>query len=402
MAYPAYPLRQTSSPPADEQMRKLPAAESPQSIHRPVHCLLGLPFDAVGMDTAARRIEASARLRRPCVLTTPNVNFVATAFADPAFRDAVMDSHLCVVDGMPLVWIARLLGLPIRERVAGADLFDYLAQQPGRPLRIYLFGGPDGAALAAATAINRRGGGLQCVGFASPGFGSMEDLSSEDILARINASGADFLVLALGAQKGQAWIARNRARLTVPVVSHLGAVINFAAGTVQRAPGWMRRSGLEWLWRIGEEPTLRRRYLHDGALLLSLLVCRVLPLAVYRRLVKLVGWPHAQSRMDSRRDGATTCISFSGTWREDKLTAARGIFETARIAETDIALDLSRLTDMDSAFVGLLMQVYTQQTRRRAAFTMVAASGRARLLLWLHCAEFLMAPSPAKGPPTAA
>ena len=95
--------------------------------------------------------------------------------------------------------------------------------------------------------------------------------------------------MALGAQKGQAWLMANRGKLTVPVVSHLGATLNFLAGTVRRAPEGVRKLGLEWLWRIKEEPKLARRYLSDGGRLAWLLLTRVLPLSLWLRRARKDG-----------------------------------------------------------------------------------------------------------------
>ena len=123
---------------------------------------------------------------------------------------------------------------------------------------------------------------MVCVGFESPGYGSIVEMSSKSAIAKINASGADFLVVALGAAKGQAWIEHNLEALNVPVVSHLGAVINFVAGGVKRAPLWMQKSGLEWAWRIREEPELWRRYWFDGLGLVKLLIRSVAPCFRYK------------------------------------------------------------------------------------------------------------------------
>ena len=217
-----------------------------------MHCLLGLPIDAIDLAGAEKRIRAAAAARLPCFMSTPNVNFVIESRSDRAFRNAVLHSDLSVADGMPLVWLARLIGIPLRERVAGASLFEALRGGEGRPLKVYFFGGPAGVAEAAGRRLAREAKGLACVGYESPGFGSVEEMSGEETIRRINASNADLLVVSLGARKGQAWIERNRSRLDVPVVSHLGAVVDFAAGTVRRAPAWMQRAGLEWLWRIKE------------------------------------------------------------------------------------------------------------------------------------------------------
>ena len=116
---------------------------------------------------------------------------------------------------------------------------------------------------------------MVCVGFESPGYGDVESMSSPETIQRINAARADFVVVSLGAQKGQAWIVRNRERLSAPVVSHLGAVVNFVAGEVLRAPRWMQRGGMEWAWRILQEPALARRYAKDGFVLFGLVVREV-------------------------------------------------------------------------------------------------------------------------------
>src|SRR5882762_484172 len=171
---------------------------------RNVHCVLGLPIDAVDLAAAERRIRAAAASHSRCFVSTPNVNFLIACRSDDAFRNSVINSDLSVADGMPLVWLARLMGIPIRERVAGASLFDALRYGPGRRLSVYFFGGPDGVAKEAWRQLRFEAKGLTCVGYESPGFGSVEEMSSEEIIQRINASKADVLVISLGARKGQA------------------------------------------------------------------------------------------------------------------------------------------------------------------------------------------------------
>ena len=129
----------------------------------------------------------------------------------------------------------------------------------------------------AARALNSRPGGVKVVGWFYPGFCSAEEMSRNDIIDRINSSGADFLVVALGSQKGNLWLQRNHHRLRIPVRAHFGATLNFQAGTVARAPSVMQKLGLEWLWRIKEEPYLWKRYWNDGRAMLRLLLTHVLP-----------------------------------------------------------------------------------------------------------------------------
>ena len=112
------------------------------------------------------------------------------------------------------------------------------------------------------------------------GFGSVAEMSASDCIDEINSSGADLLVAALGAKKGQMWLLRNHRTLRIPIRAHLGATLNFQAGTVRRAPSVVRKLGLEWLWRIKEEPHLWSRYGHDGIVLLRLALTRVLPFTI--------------------------------------------------------------------------------------------------------------------------
>lgn len=323
----------------------------------PVICLFGLPFDVVTMDETVHRVRQAARTRQRLFLSTPNLNFLIGCVHNAAFRQSVIDSDMSVADGMPLVWMARLLGVPLPERVTGSGLFERLRTDPllpgETPIKVYFFGGPPGVAQTAGQNLNARDGGLICVGHETPGFGSVEDMSTPDVLARINASEADFLIVALGAVKGQAWIQHNRTRLRVPVISHLGAVVNFAAGTVNRAPAWMQKTGLEWLWRIKEEPTLWRRYWSDGRALLSLVFGQLLPHALWLR------------RHSSQRPAGATLTSESGFSRlgiqgliPDPVPAA--LLSTLRQAaalDQPLLLDLTQATGFGPAFAGELLRL---------------------------------------------
>jgi N-acetylglucosaminyldiphosphoundecaprenol N-acetyl-beta-D-mannosaminyltransferase len=360
---------------------------APPDFERDVHCLLGLPIDAIDLAGAERRIRAAAAARMPCFMSTPNVNFVIESRSDRAFRNAVLHSDLSVADGMPLVWLARLIGIPMHERVAGANLFEALRAGGGRPLRVYFFGGPDGVAEAAGRRLAHEAKGLVCVGYESPGFGSLDEMSGEETIRRINASNADLLVVSLGARKGQAWIERNRARLNVPVISHLGAVLHFAAGTVARAPVWMQKAGLEWLWRIKEQPGLWRRYLGDGLALAKLLVVRVIPYAWTVRMHKRR--PPAEARIEACEEEHAYTIVLQGAWTRSNIAVLRWCFSQAAQARKDVRLDMRAVSHVDSAFVGLvlLLEGYQQQHGKRLA---IASMPRpVQRVMEYCCAEFL-------------
>ena len=256
-----------------------------RDLQRDVHCLFGLPVDNLTM------AQTKALLRERCtqegntVLATINVNWVAESFRDPTFRDAIINSDLVVLDGKPLLWLSRLLGCPMRETVPGSTLIQELLEEPSdQPLSIFLFGGEGEAAERAMQRINeRKNSGLRAVGALNPGFGTVEEMSSEAIIEAINATSPDILLVALGAKKGTQWIERNRDRLNAKIISHLGATINFLAGTVKRAPAFLQRLGLEWVWRILQEPKLVSRYAADGLRVIRFILPRLPLWWQYRR-----------------------------------------------------------------------------------------------------------------------
>lgn len=356
-----------------------------------MHCVLGLPIDVIDLAGAERRLRAAAEARLPCFMSTPNVNFVVASRSDPAFRDTVLHSDLSVADGMPLVWLARLLGIPLRERVAGSNLFEALRGGARQPLKVYFFGGPDGVAAAAGRRLaledKEQGNGLVCVGHDSPGFGSVEEMSGEATIRRINASNADLLIVGLAARKGQAWIQRNRSQLNVPVVSNLGAVVDFAAGTIRRAPPWMQRAGLEWLWRIKERPSLWRRYFGDGLALAMLLLTRVLPYVWYMRSRR----HPADAGIEARDAGHVYAIALRGAWTQANIARLRRAFSRAAQSGKHVRLELTAVSHVDSAFVGLVMLLRAYQQQRGRRLAIVAVPGPVRRVLDYCCAEFLCA-----------
>jgi N-acetylglucosaminyldiphosphoundecaprenol N-acetyl-beta-D-mannosaminyltransferase len=351
---------------------------------------MGVPIDAVTARQAIRKLHSAVRRRDRCFLSTPNLNFLIGSLTDSDFRQSVIRSNLSVADGMPLVWMARLLGLPLRERVAGSTLFETIAAGGEvEAMRVYFFGGPQGVAAMAAAAVNAKYDGIHCVGHASPGFGTIEEMSHASTIARINQKEPDFLVVALGAKKGQRWIEHNLTGLSAPVISHLGAVINMAAGTISRAPLWMQRMGLEWIWRIKEEPSLWKRYVADGAALGKVVLNHLLPSLYYERVYRHgVGDRRNHVRLEHCVD---TCkIVVTGVWEDSVLCSLRSACTEATYRPCHIELDLAGVTYGDSAFIGLLIILYGHQLRVHRKFLVSGVSTIMRKILRAHCAEYLL------------
>ena len=365
----------------------------PPDFSRDVRCILGLPFDVVTSAEAEKRLHRAIDTRTRCFLSTPNLNFVIGCMGDAAFRSSVLQSDLIVADGWPAIMVGRLLGARLPERVAGSSLFERLVESTNRPpIAVYFFGGPDGVAKAACDRLNAEPSGAKCTGFDAPGFGSVSQMSSRAHLERINGACPDFVVVALGAKKGQAWIQHNHSHIDAPVVSHLGAVVNFVAGTVLRAPKWVQTCGLEWLWRIKEEPSLWRRYASDGLSLIRLMVTRVIPLALHLRISApdAQALAHASVQRTRTRDGSL--IRMTGAWTRENSGPLRTAFAAHATSGGAVCIDMSRVTHLDATAIALLALLCGWQLKSTAAWEVANPSDAARIALRLSCADYLLAP----------
>lgn len=369
------------------------SAHNSDDLSREAYCILGIPVDAIDMPSVVSRIESAAASKTPFLVTLPNLNTLVNSLSDPEFRDSLLLSDLCPADGMLIVWIARLLGVPIKHRIAGSDLFDAIEARRNqvKPLKVFLFGGQDGVAEAASRALNDRQSGLCCVGSLNPGFGSVEEMSRYDIIHKANSSNADFLVASLGAKKGQSWLLRNHHRLMIPVRAHLGAAINFEAGTLGRAPLFMQKFGLEWLWRIKEEPYLWRRYWTDANVLLRLLLTRVLPLTIgtwWLRLRHRLYGQNLRATQTLGHESVTIDLFGPATARHiDKVISA---FRNAVAAKKSITIDFSNTTMIDARFLGLLLVFIKAIKGSGAKVILTGLSPRLERMFRLHGLGFLL------------
>lgn len=177
---------------------------------------------------------------------------------------------LVLADGMPLVWASRRKPRRLPERVAGSDLLPALCERASlRGFRVYFFGGGPGVAQEAIGRLVAAYPGLIIAGYEAPNLDALTPTEEGELLDRIAATRPDVFVAALSQPKGEYWVARNYRRIGAPISIQIGASLDFAAGRVPRAPLWMRRTGLEWTYRLWREPKrLFRRYLANGLFLI--------------------------------------------------------------------------------------------------------------------------------------
>ena len=224
----------------------------PEEKPRPV--VLGMHFDAVTVQQALDRFFELAAMPpgpRGCrIAATVNVDFVVNTYCatkstprNPALARVLRRAELVIADGMPLVWLSRLMGTPLPERVTGADMVPMIAERAARDhVKLYFLGGKEEYTRSAAEILTKRYPGLE-------------------ICRKINESGASILLIGFGNPKQEIWAERNRANLKCGIAVGIGGTFNFIAGAVKRAPDWMRRTGTEWIFRIIQEPgRLWKRY----------------------------------------------------------------------------------------------------------------------------------------------
>ncbi|HEY1694846.1 MAG TPA: WecB/TagA/CpsF family glycosyltransferase [Polyangiaceae bacterium] len=220
--------------------------------------------DALTFDQALDAIASLVADKRGGAVFTPNVDHVVMVDHDARFRDAYDAATLSLADGMPILWGARLLGSPLPAKISGSDLVMPLMERAARRgWRVYLLGGGPGVAAKAAEKLVERFPAIVIAGTDAP----MLDMSAPaegraGVVARIRETRPDLVLVCLGAPKQELFIAEVAPQLRPAVFLGVGAAVDFIAGTVRRAPRWMSDNGLEWLYRLAQEPRrMWRRYL---------------------------------------------------------------------------------------------------------------------------------------------
>jgi N-acetylglucosaminyldiphosphoundecaprenol N-acetyl-beta-D-mannosaminyltransferase len=223
-----------------------------------------VPIDSVTFAGALDAIDALVSRGHGGTVFTPNVDHVVQAEENVRFRDAYAAAALSLVDGMPVLWASRLMGSPLPEKVSGSDLVVPLLERAAvRGWRVFFLGGLPGAAEDARDLLVARIPGLCIVGVASPKVDVDGALSAHDAIVDVlREARPDLVLVALGAPKQELFSHAIAERMRPAVLVGVGGTLDFIAGKVRRAPPWMSASGLEWLYRLGQEPRrMWRRYL---------------------------------------------------------------------------------------------------------------------------------------------
>ena len=228
--------------------------------------LMGCRIDNLSMEETLARIGEFIRSGQPHQHVVVNVDKLVKASRDAGLRRIINECALVNVDGMPVVWAARLLGRPLKERVAGVDLFEALMRRASEVgWRVFLLGARKEVVSLVADTYRRRYPGLVVAGWRD---GYWEGEGEEAAVAeQVRASGADLLFVAISSPKKEQFLGRYQAEMKIPFAMGVGGTFDVAIGRVKRAPLWMQCAGLEWCYRFLQEPRrmFRRYFIEDMA-----------------------------------------------------------------------------------------------------------------------------------------
>lgn len=236
--------------------------------------ILNTEVDNYTMDEAVEAIRSMVPLRRNAYVVTPNLDHLINIDEDPEFEAAYRDADLILADGISLILLAKMLHVPLKEKVSGSDMFPKvctMAAQEGYSL--YILGAAEGVAENAGKKMQIKNPGLVIAGTYSPPFGFENDEDEiRRIIEKVTDAKPDIMAIALGGKRGEKFIHRYRDDLSVPLSMSVGAAIDFAAENKKRAPAWVSRCGFEWLYRSVKEPNrIGKRVIKDIRGLLPLI-----------------------------------------------------------------------------------------------------------------------------------
>ena len=231
------------------------------------YSVIGVFIDALSWSQTLMKISSWSAARESRYVCLCNVHSVVTANTDPTYKSVVSLADLAMPDGMPVAWMLRRFGFSGQQRINGPDLmWRYCAQAEKRGEKIFFYGGSESTLVLLEKKLRATFPKLQLAGFYSPPFRDAAQAEEDEVVARINQSGAGVVFVGLGCPKQEFWMAEHRGRINA-VMLGVGAAFDYHAGMIKRAPLWMQKTGLEWLHRLASEPQrLWKRYLVTNTL----------------------------------------------------------------------------------------------------------------------------------------
>jgi exopolysaccharide biosynthesis WecB/TagA/CpsF family protein len=364
--------------------------------------ILGLPFDRVtrseAVEKIASMIDAFSHDGKSRYVVTVNVDFVVNALdwrpgriRFPELVNVIRSGELVLADGMPLVWLSRLLGTPLPERVTGADLVpDLIAEAAKRKQSVYLLGGSNQAGRKVAEKISRDYPGIRVVGYDEPMIHTKGEKLAESIekdkklVDKINRARPDILLIAFGNPKQEIWYNRNREYLKIPVSIGIGGTFEFITGRISRAPEWMQNHGLEWIYRISQEPRrLWKRYA-KGFVVFSLLAGPLLLNRLMRRPETKPGNDNVMIQNPTENRSLKINLPRSGhDYCLDALTGLQSM-------KGDVRIDVSQMKNINPESMAWFTDLITFLNRQSGSVSVTGIPRSMKVFIRLHhCRDLL-------------
>jgi N-acetylglucosaminyldiphosphoundecaprenol N-acetyl-beta-D-mannosaminyltransferase len=344
--------------------------------------VMGLPLANLTASESVDRIEELILSGGAHQVATANLDFWLNSLHDVYLHRIIAGCSLVVPDGMPLVWISRLLGKPLKERVSGVDLVPMLAELSAKKgYGIYLLGGRKGVGDRFKELMEAKYPGVNIVGHHSPPLADLERMDHGDALDRIRAVKPHILLVAFGNPKQEKWIRMHAKRLGVPVSIGIGGSMDMLVGDLQRAPKWMQRVGLEWFGRCMQEPTrLFPRYARNFQGLLT-----KFPRAIAARTLQR---PHrGPSSVKRTSDAGMIHLHVQGNMEQDiEITLNRAV--TSCVASGQLlVIHLQHLKYASTEGLGALLTARQKMLAAGLSLTLSGASPRMKTLFSAWCLE---------------
>lgn len=294
-------------------------------------------------------IDAFIAEGRPRYIATANVHFAVIARDDLELRRILCEADLVLCDGTPLLWAARWLGAPLRERVAGSDLLPpLLARAAQRGHRVFFLGATNEVLTAAKEKSVAEHPGLNVCGTLAPPFGDLHSFDHAGLRAAVAVARPDLMLVAMGCPKQEKLIAMTLHTLGVPCAIGVGASLDFLAGKFLRAPNWMKRTGTEWMFRLSQEPRrLASRYAEDFGFFFPSLAKEL----GRRRRAKL----RTKRQTDAPAIPGASWSRWRGEVTAAELHAGRVELPTPRAKGEHRILDLEHVSAIDAMGLGVLV-----------------------------------------------
>lgn len=325
----------------------------------------------MNMQEALERLEQFIEQKRFHQVATANTDFLINALDDRELRAILREADLVVPDGMPLIWAARLMRSPLPERVTGADLVPALAELAAQKgYRIFMLGARPEIAQRARLRLEESYPGIQIVGCLSPEARSLVEMDSASILKEIHAAKPDILFVAFGNPKQEKWIHLHREQLkSVSICIGVGGTFDFIAGKTVRAPLWLQKTGLEWLFRLLQEPRrLWKRYYRDITQFSRYLINQW----------RAISWGNdtTSGEVFYAVAGDSTLISVVGAFSGGVIPRFKEIAETSFNNHRHVLLDFQKVTGFDGHALGTLLNLPKRAAFRDCDVRLVAATPR--------------------------